>query len=129
MSSWHQLRLKHWFSRHPTFEAILKPLARGHKKKLTLRLIDVPGSAMTVLDCAKCGWRIWLEAHHQLGSGKPWKVIPWRFESKEDYERYKKWRTKMLRSKTVCPKCKNDTFKYVRTEVMDHGRLYDEVPS
>lgn len=58
-----------------------------------------------MLDCAKCRWRIYLEAHHAYGSG--------RIDSKTYHEEIKQRGT----NKVSCPKCKSDAFKYVRTDV------------
>ena len=121
-------RWKRYVRNNPTFHATLRRGREGRiAKRVYLRRGRVEGIAFTVLDCAECGWRVYLEAHHSYGSGKPHRIRPERFQSAGELKRYKTWRTKMLRGKTVCPKCKNDTWRYVRTDVMDHGKLYSEL--
>lgn len=117
-----------WVKKNPTYDAVLTRLGRGGRKiKKTLRRVKVTGFAMTILACSECKWQVWLEAHHQYGSGRPLKLDPMNFKTKKRYEDYKKWRTKMLRRKLTCPKCECDTFRYVKTMVMDHGTLYSEL--
>jgi len=63
------------------------------------------GFAMTVLDCAKCKHRVWLEAHHDhRGRPKLWKPRPGR-------------KPLRLRWSGNCPKCAHPAWRYVRTEV------------
>ncbi len=125
---WGRNRMRLWLKRNPTFEATLARLGSG-KRKVTkmLRRMKIDGFAMTILACSECKWQVWLEAHHQYGSGKPRVLDPMRFKSKAEWERHKKWRAKMLRTPLRCPKCDCDTFRYVKTMVMDHGTLYSEL--
>jgi hypothetical protein len=119
-------RWRAWLKRNPTFEATL--VRRGKRKiKKILRRIKIEGFAMTELECSECKHPVWLEAHHQYGSGKPRKIDPLRFKSKKEFEEYKKWRTKMLRTPLKCPSCNCKTFTYVKTTVMDHGTVYSEL--
>jgi hypothetical protein len=113
----------------PTFEAILWRLparfgGRRRKRKTHLRRIHtLHGIAFTILRCAKCNWQVHLEAHHRYGNGRPRSV-------KHKDKAYRKWRGDMLRRKVTCPKCSNDTWRYVRTEVADYGpdcKLYSEL--
>ena len=129
MTKWSpKQRMRLWIKRNPTFDAVLTRLGKGKRKiKTLLRRVKVDGFAMTILECSECKWQVWLEAHHQYGSGKPRKIDPMNFRTEAKYESYKKWRAKMLRTKLACPKCDCGTFRYVKTMVMDHGNLYSEL--
>lgn len=84
-------------SEGPTYTGTMRELGGSRKRSLTIRLLRFfDGVAMTVLDCAKCKWRIHLEAHHDYGRGRPRRLNPRRFRSKKEYNRYKAWRTKMF---------------------------------
>jgi len=120
--------MRTWIKRNPTFEATLVRLGHGKRKVVKmLRRMKIEGFAMTILACSECKWQVWLEAHHQYGNGRPRKIDPLRFKSKAEYEKHKKRRAEILRTPLRCPKCDCGTFRYVRTEVMDHGTLYSEL--
>ncbi len=127
--AWRQKAWEHWGRNNETFKAELTSLRTGRTRETHLRRTrHEPGIAFTVLDCGECGWRVYCEAHHRYGDGKPRAVRSrYTFRDRASWLRYKRWRTKMLKSKLVCPKCKHDTFRYVRTEVFDSKDVYSEL--
>lgn len=86
-----------------TYDATLK--AAGKSKKVVLRrVLFLPGIAFTILDCTECHWRVYLEAHHEYGSGRRTSPGP-----------------RSNRDVLACPKCKCLSWRYIRTEVMNRG--------
>jgi predicted nucleic-acid-binding Zn-ribbon protein len=84
---------------------------RGWQTIILRRILTLPGIAFTVLDCAKCKWRVHLEAHHVYGTGKRRKITA--AQKKRGYAP-PKWDKR-------CPKCRSREWHYVRTDVHDHG--------
>lgn len=86
-------------------------VTHGKKSLVLRRILRLYGIAFTVLDCAKCKWRVVLEAHHVYGTGKIRPIT--KAQKKRGYKR-PNWDKR-------CPQCHSNEWHYVRTDVHDHG--------